>query len=94
MRTVKVAPAPRLERTVSVPPMSSTMSLAIDRPRPVPDLCDAAVAAEEALEHAVQLVVRDPRPLVGDGDHDVVVAVAVALGGQADGRPSRPGVRT
>ena len=70
-RSTNVAPPPGVGCADTSPPWASTMVAVIDSPRPDPPLRAGArgVGAVEALEHLVQLLRRQPRPVVDDRQH-------------------------
>ena len=79
----RVPPGPLVAS--SRPSMRSASSRAIASPRPVP-LGGGAGPAEEALEDAVEQLLRDPRAVVG---HDHARPPRRRLGAQRDGRARR-----
>ena len=75
---VNTAPEPSARLAASiVPPSASTKPRQIASPSPVPARCRSPLpAAVELVEHALHVSRREPRPLVGDPEHDPVMAPA------------------
>ena len=66
------APWPGRDSTQSRPPFASAKPRAIARPRPGPRRSGPPGHAVERLEDSLALLLRDPRPVIGDADEELL----------------------